>query len=188
MKLLNLRLLKVYPSKSLKIIDSLGYHSNFNTNYSPVHWKCVRKCWSLSLYQQKTNNFRYEYDSGELLEKLRTSANDCVISSPAILIKAHLENFKSQNTQSQEDLQAIVSSLILAAKFGQNVGNIVEKTFGANAIMKFTALCATWYDQMNADDAVSTLIALNLLKVPLHHPVSRNLTTYVTKMLRGKIM
>lgn len=190
MKLLNLRLLKVYPRKSLNIIDSLGYHSNFNAHYSPIHSKCVRKCWTMSRYRQNSNNFRYEYDSGELLSKLRSSPSDTVISSAhnSVKIDAFLRNLKSQNAQSPEAVQAIVSSIILAAKLGQNVENIVEKSFGANAIMKFTALCDTWHDQMNADDAVSTLIALNLLKVPLHHPVNRKLTTYVTKMLKGKFI
>lgn len=188
MKLLNLRLLKVYPSKSLKIIDALGYHSNFNTHYSPIHLKCVRKCWTMSRYRQNTNNFRYEYDSGELLAKLRSSTSDAVILSAhnSVKIEAFLRNLQSQNAQSKEDVQAIVSSIILAAKFGQSVDNVIEKSFGANATMKFTALCDTWHDQMNADDAVSTLIALNLLEVPLHHPVNRKLTTYVTNMLKGK--
>lgn len=182
MKLLSLRLLKVYPSKSLKIIDSIGYSLNFNVNvHSSSHLKCARKCWTMTRYQQTTNNFRYEYDSEELLEKSKSSSTDNTSK-----IKALLRTLKSQNAQSQEELQAIVSSIILAAKDGQNVENAVQKTFGANAIVKFTALCDTWLDQMNADDAVSTLIALNLLKIPLHHPVNRKLTTCVTNMLRGE--
>lgn len=176
MKLLNLRLLQVYSSKSIKSIGSLRFYQNFNTYYSPIHLKCVRNCWTMTRYRRNADTFRYEYDSGELLEKLKSSTNVTVISSA---------NNTAQNLQSNEDVQAIVSSLILAAKSGQNVVNIIEKTFGANALANFLALCDTWLDHMNADDAVSTLVALNLLEVPLHHPVNRELTTHVTNMLRG---
>lgn len=185
MNLLNLRLFKVYSNKSIRSIDSLECYSKFNTHFCPqIHLNCVRRCWSLTRYRLGANKFRYEYDSGELLEKLRSSTNGAVISSAKI--EALLSNLKSENCQSKEDVQAIASSIILAAKFGQNVGGIVEKTLGANAPMKFLALCDTWQDEFNANDAVSTLVALNLLKVPLHHPVNRKLTTNVTKMLRGE--
>lgn len=192
MKLLNLRLLKVYSSKSIRSIDSLGYYSNFKSTYyhhhhPPINLKCVRKCWTMSRYRHTTNQFRYEYDSGELLQKLNVSINDSVISSAnnGVKIEALLKNLKIQNLQSKEDVQTIVSSIILAAKFDQNVESIIGMAFGANAQLKFLALCDTWLDQMNADDAVSTLVALNQLKVPLHHPVIRKLTTHVTNMLRG---
>lgn len=187
MKLLNLRLLKVYSNKSIRNFGSLGFYRNSNTNHLPIHLKCVRNCWTMTRYRRTGDSFRYEYDSGELLEKLRSSTNDVVISSAVnnVKIKALLRNLKAQNLQSNEDVQAIVSSLFLAAKSGQNVENIIEKMFGANALEKFLALCDTWLDQMNADDAVSTLIALKLLKVPLHHPINRKLTTHITRMLRG---
>lgn len=190
MKLLNVRFLKVYSSKSINSVGLLGFHRNFITYYSPLNLKCVRNCYTMTRYRRSVDTFRYEYDTDELLEKLRSSTNNTVISSVDnnVKIEAILRNSRAQNLESNEAVQAIVASLILAAKSGQNVVDIIEKTFGANELTKFFALLDTWLDQMNPDDAVSTLIALKLLHVPLHHPANRKLTTHVTRMLRGMIV
>lgn len=187
MKLLNLRLLPLYSGKSIRIIDSLGLTWNPHAYYSPIHLKCVRKYRVIAPHRPTANAFRYEYESSELLEKLKSLKNYAVISTVDnnVNIEAILKNFQATNIQSNEDVRAMVTSIILAAKFDENVENIIEKAFGADAVARFLALCDTWLDQMTADDAVSTLVAFDLLKIPLHHPVNRKLTTHVTNMLRG---
>lgn len=187
MKLLNLRLFKVCSSESIKNIGLLSVIRNSNAYSSPINLKCVRKCWTMTKYRTTVNTFRYEYDTGELLEKLKSLTNCTVISTADkyVEIEALLTNLKTQNFQSKEDVQALVTSLILAARLGQNVDSIIEKTFDVNALEKFLSLCDAWLDQMTAEDAVSTLVALNLLKVPLYHPVNRKLTIHVSHMLRG---
>lgn len=187
MKLLNLRLLTVYSRKAVQNIDSLSFNRNFHAYYRPIHLKCVRNYCAMTLYRPTTNAFRYEYESVELLEKLKSLTKITVISSADnnVKIEELLKNLQEQNFHSYEDIQAIVTAVILAAKINQNVGSIFEKTFGADAGVKFLAHCDIWMDQMTADDAVSTLVALNLLKIPLHDRVNRKLTTHVTNMLRG---
>lgn len=181
MKLLNLHLLKGCTSKSF---GSLSRYQKFNIYYSPIHLKCVRKCWTTTQFRTTADKlkFRYEYDSGELLERLGHLTNTTVISSANnVNIETILKNLNVDKLESKEDVQSLVVSIILAAKFGQNVKTIVE----AKALGKFLDLCDAWLYKMTAEDAVSTLIALNLLNVSLHHPVNRRLTTYVTNMLRG---
>lgn len=187
MKLLNLRLLTVYSSKSIRNIDSLGFYRNSHAFSSPIHLKCIRKYCVMTQHRPAADAFRYEYESGELLEKLKSLTN-CTVIPPVdnnVEIEALLQNFRQQNFQSNEDVQTIVTLVILAAKFDQNVESIIKNVFGANAVAKFLAICHAWLDRMTADDAVSTLVALNLLQIPLHHPVNRKLTTHITNMLRG---
>lgn len=173
--MLNLRLLKVYSSQSISNIGLFSFYRNLNS-YS-------RKFCGTTQYVYPD----YAYESGELMEKLKSSTNCNVIAAASnnVNIESYLANLKERNCKSNEDVQAIVTSIILAAKLDQNVESIIEKSFGIDAVDKFLALCDTWQDRMNADEAVSTLIALNLLKIPLHHPVNRKLTIHVANLLRG---
>lgn len=190
MKLLALRLLKVHSTKSIIESGALSLLQNHNAHNPSICFKPIRTFSYLNRSAAKvqtTQTFRYQYELSELVDKLKTLSKCDVISSSSDVQIEHLLDFlKSQTIESKDDVQAIVTSLIIAAKLGQNVENLVEKALGETALKAFLDHSDACIEQMTADDVVSSLIALNLLNVPLHHPVNRKLIIRVTNMLKGE--
>lgn len=191
MKLLVLRLLKVHPTKSIIESGALSLLQSQNAHNS---LKCIKPVRTFSYLNRSvpkihtTQKFQYQYELSELVEKLKILSKCNVISSDGDVQVENLQDFlKTQSIESKDDVQAIVTSLIIAAKLGQNVENFVEKALGETALKSFLDHSDACIEQMTADDVVSSLIALNLLNVPLHHPVNRKLIIRVTNMLRGEI-
>lgn len=191
MKLLVLRLLKVHSTKSIIESGALSLLQNCNAHYPSICLKPIRKYSYLNRYTpnvRTTNTFRYQYELSELVDKLKSlSKYDAISSAGDVQIENLLDFLSKQKVESKDDVQAIVTSLIIAAKLGQNVENMVKSALDESALKKFLDHSDAYIEQMTADDVVSALIALNLLNIPLHHPVNRNLMIRVLKMLKGEL-
>lgn len=187
MKLLTLRLLKVHSVKSIIESGAFGVLQNYNAQNASICVKQFRK-YSSQIQGvpriQTSDRFRYQYELSELVDKLKSlSTCDVITSINDVHVDKLLDFLNTQTIESKDDVQAIITSLILAAKLGQNVESIVDK----NVLQRFLEHSNACIDQMTTDDVVSALIALHLMKVPLHHNVNRNLTISVSRMLRGKL-
>lgn len=191
MKLLVLRLLKVHSTKSIIESGALSLLQNCNAHYPSICLKPIRKYSYLNRYTpnvRTTNTFRYQYELSELVDKLKSlSKYDAISSAGDVQIENLLDFLSKQKVESKDDVQAIVTSLIIAAKLGQNVENMVKSALDESALKRFLDHSDTCIEQMTADDVVSALIALNLLNIPLHHPVNRNLMIRVLNMLKGEL-
>lgn len=177
MKLLVSRLLKVHSTKSILESGAVSLLQNYNTKYSSI-------CLNRVPQKITTRRFQYQYEFNELVEKLKTLSNYDKLSPGRDVRTENLLDFlKTQSIETKEDVQAIVTILIIAAKLGQNVGS---HALDESALKKFLELSDACIEQMTADDVVSALIALNILNIPLHHPVNRKLMIRVTNMLKGK--
>lgn len=178
----------MYLCKSIRALISLG---NFNKNKTLVHLKCFRKYSSVNLcdvQNQIAKEFRYQYESSELVEKLKSlSKCDEISSASSIKIANLLDFWKSQKITSEDDIQAIITSLILAAKLDENVEVIVPKALGEFALSRFLVHLDDCIEQMSVNDVVSSLVALHLLNIPLHHPVNRKLVIRISNMLKGDL-
>lgn len=167
MKLINLRVLKLYRS-----ISVLSHRSSKLLN--PI----IQSATLPALRFQASNEFPYLYERNELIEKTTYSPNQlCINNSKNFL---DLENIKSI-----DDIHFFVHNVIKAAKFGQNVPKML--CYGASAIPfeRFLNYLGSHTEDMSADDVVSTLIALNLLEVPLYHPVNQKLSIRIAHLLKG---
>lgn len=136
---------------------------------------------------QTLHTFRYQYESNELIEKLK------VFTKNNSAEKFPMENVLLCSSepiiQSKDDVQMIVTATIMAAKTGQSVENFRNSNLSKNVVQKFLDFLErspSCIDSMSADETVECLIALNLLKIPMYHPVNRKLMTLVSSQLRGK--
>lgn len=162
MRLLTFELLKVQSGRlwycmCKRRISSIANKSTFNLNTPP-------------------QTFRYQYGVNELLENLSVSTKR-VWSSFDTSNEFRLKDL----LESDSEYRSITSSVILAAKCGL-LQNLVEE----NTCQVFFDHLSASIEEMTAEDVVSTLIALNLLNLPLHHAINRRLTTRVTNMLKGE--
>lgn len=136
---------------------------------------------------QTLHTFRYQYESNELIEKLKVftknnSAEKCPVENVLLCSSEPI-------IQSKDDVQMIVTATIMAAKTGQSVENFRNSNLSKNVVQKFLDFLErspSCIDSMSADETVECLIALNLLKIPMYHPVNRKLMTLVSSQLRGK--
>lgn len=187
MKLLSLRLPKLHSAKSIIKCGALGLPQNA---YRSIAFTAFRKYSDgnkLATKLQPIDQFEYQYDLNELMGKLNSLTKCDVISTASEVHLNNLQDFlRMQQIKSKDDVQAIVTSLIIAAKLGQNVENIIDKIFENEALTTFLDHSDAHIEQMTADEVVSMLVALKLLKVPLHNPVNRKLTIRVTHLLRGE--
>lgn len=122
---------------------------------------------NVSRYSQ---TFRYQYDE--------------------TLCNSRIKSFRDANKQlfdesksNELDVQSILNCVIFSAKYGQNVTNFSVNNDAHN---RFLNRVGANIDQMTVEDLVSALIALNLLKVPLHHPINCELIITLTRMLKSK--
>ncbi|XP_031637600.1 uncharacterized protein LOC116350029 [Contarinia nasturtii] len=130
--------------------------------------------------KQSSQNTWCQYlvsDVNQLHNALSTSTK---IRLPS-LNDIHAENVQdlfNTNEILDSDVQSIVNYVILASKCG------VSCSFETDECNSFLNRLSRNVEQMSPDDAVSALIALNLLIVPLHHPVNRDLTIKIIHMLK----
>lgn len=122
---------------------------------------------NVSRYSQ---TFRYQYDE--------------------ILCDSSIKSFRDANKQlfdesisNKLDIKSVLDCVIFSAKYGQNVTNFSVNNDAHNRFLKRVGVNI---EQMPAEDLVSALIALNLLKVPLNHPINCELIITLTRMLKSK--
>lgn len=124
----------------------------------------------------KSNTFPYLFESKELVEKLKYSRKkDLLLSIDNINNSITPKKFKCM-----DDINLFTNTVILATKFGQSF-DAIEKTFCESFIIYMN----NHVRDMTADEAISTLVALNLLNVPLCHPVNQNLCIKIANLLKG---
>lgn len=193
MNLINVRLLKVCSSISVNDSSAFGLLRTTNSWQKFICLKNFVKCSALNKSVDKIqtlDSFQYQYESNELIGTLEA----LTMNSKAFSIdQFHTENsllFSNQQIiQSKDDVQLIVTALILAAKTGQNVEHFINNKFGENTIhrlLDYLEHSSGCIEAMTADEIVQCLIALHLLNIPLHHPINRKLIAIVSNMLRGK--
>lgn len=171
---MNLRVLKLYPS-----IWVLSHRSSQLLN--PIIQSKRNAATLPALRFQASNEFPYLYERNELIEKTTYSPDQlCINNSKSFL---NLGTIKSI-----DDIHFFVHNVIKSAKFGQNVPKMICYGASANSFESFlNYLGSHTYEDMSADDVVSTLIALNLLEVPLYHPVNQKLSIRIAHLLKGKL-
>lgn len=193
MNLLNVRLLKVCSSISISDPNAIRILRTANSWQKLVYLKSVGKrlATNKSVNEvQTSDSFQYQYESNELIGRLEALTKN---SKAFSIDQLHIENAllfsNKQMIQSKDDVQVIITALILAAKTGQNVEHFVNYKFGENFIQRlldYLECSNNCIETMKADEVVQCLIALHLLNIPLHHPITRKLITIVSNMLRGK--
>lgn len=129
----------------------------------------------------KSNTFPYLFESKELVEKLKYSKKkDLILSSEKLYIDNIHNLITPKNFKCMDDINLFTNTVILATKFGQSLDTI-EKSFCESFIIYMD----NHVRDMTADEAISTLVALNLLNVPLCHPVNQNLCIRIANLLKG---
>lgn len=119
--------------------------------------------------------FIYHYDSNELIQNVSVPAKR-IWSSFNRSNDFRLKELLDRDTE----YRSIISSVILSAKYGILVSFTEE-----NTCQRFFNHITANIEEMPAEDIVSTLIVLNLLNVPLYHPINQKLTIRVINMLKG---
>lgn len=138
----------------------------------PTYWNNSRSSFTTQL--KTSDTFAYQYDLNELLENVN-------VSSKRILVNASNEFRLEEILKSDYQYRSITSSVILAGKHGL-LNNSIDEITDHHFLNHISASIL----EMTFEDVVSTLIALNLLNVPLHHPINQKLTIRVMNMLKGE--
>lgn len=127
------------------------------------------------LFSSNVKQSKYIYSINELLENVNNSTKHA-LSSPSNEIR--LKDLLSSNSQ----YRSIVNSVILIDKCGR-LSSLIEES---NSLQPFFNHLRTSIAEMTAEDVVSTLIALNLLNVPLHHTINQELIIRLTNILKSR--
>lgn len=139
----------------------------------------LRFCMCTKPFTSKVKQSKYIYSINELLENVEISTKN-VLSSSSCDASNEIRLKDLLNSDSQ--YRSIVNSVILIEKCGR-LGNSIEES---NCLQPFFNHLRTSIADMTAEDVVSTLIALNLLNVPLHHSINQELIIRITNMLKGR--
>lgn len=184
MKFLKYRLLKLHSGilfhRWNQNANRFGYvQRNFHFPISSNIFKKIQNSTTEQQSSKETNessdHFKYHYDAKELLDSLKLQSCEF---QPEYL--KHILKTKGDNDQH------VINYIILAAKNGHNVEDMVKLAAQENSFDAFLNRLDGVIEKMTADEVVSTLIAFNLSNIPLYHPINRRLTVKTSHMLNGK--
>lgn len=140
----------------------------------------LRFCMCTKPFTSNVKQSKYIYSINELLENVNISTKHAL--SPSSSCDASNEIRLKDLLNSDSQCRSIVNSVILIEKCGR-LGSSIEES---SSLQPFFNHLHTSVPEMTADDVVSTLIALNLLNVPLHHTINQELIIRVTNILKGR--
>lgn len=184
MKLLNYRLLRVNSDvlSHRSIIN--GFYCANRSFHVPIPSQFFKKFQNPTASQASTKDvqisqhFRYHYEVNELSERLNSKY------SPSSEFRS--DSFKDVLDAHKDNTQHVINYLILAAKFGHNVKEMVDLATQQSYFDPFLNRLNGTIDEMSADEVVSSLIAFNLSNLPMHHPINRRLSIQSGHLLSGK--
>lgn len=184
MKLLNYRLLRVNSDilSHRSIIN--GFYCAYRNFHVPIPSNFFKMWRNPTATQASTkdiqifHNFRYHYEVNELFERLNGKYS---LSS-----EFRSDSLKDVLYAHEDNAQHVINYLILAAKCGHNVEEMVDLAIKQNYFDPFLNRLSGTIDEMTHEEVVSSLIAFNLSNVPLYHPINRQLTIQSAHLLRGK--
>lgn len=181
MKLLNYRFYKsqscVFRINSLfrfalRLNRRIHYQKTTSIVYSNT--RTVSKEFNIKTPVNEKQAFVYEYNSGELKENIRKTNGTLNESSFPKLPKLEGLSAKSE-----------VISYIYYVIYLAKLGYCPVQVIGDGNLELLLVQIRTFIDQMTANELVASLVAFHLAKVPLHHPIARELTIRVTSTLKG---
>lgn len=148
-----------------------------------VSAKCMRKYSSIPWkYQTTQSSFIYEVDENALAIELEK----CAIVNNNSMSKRLNEINELDKFESKDNAMQVINYIIYTEKINQNAKQIQSST-DKQYFNKFLPLLEQFVPCMQADELVSSLIALSIADVPLHHPTNRALTIQISKALKGEI-
>lgn len=169
MKLINLRVVKLYSTLSvLKKGCQFSTIYRYSSNFSSI---------------KISNSFPYLYELDDFFNKAEYS-DDKYLKFSSDQFCIDLMNV-IENIESIEDIQFVLRTIILAAKFGNKTDATLGERIQETSLKRIQDRLSPHVEKMGADEVVSTLVALQILNVPLHHQVSQKILIRITHLLKG---